>query len=168
MSLPLRICLLLWLTPAAFAGPGPGGEEIIEGVRLLRTDFGTWSDSDGVFHSSNVLALKSGGNFGWRFRVNTEKESLKLRVALELPAPPKTWMWNGAVVLKNVSDDGLMKISADRRTATIEKEVLVSDGWVADAWVFDEGDPYGPHTVRIYAGEKLLRVFRFRVVEPKK
>jgi hypothetical protein len=100
--------------------------------------------------------------------VRTQKEEVKMRVVIELPVAPKRWMWNGEVLEKNESADGRMKLSADRRSASVENEVAVTDGWLMSPWTFDDGDPYGEHTVRVYIGEKLVRIFRFRIVEPKK
>jgi hypothetical protein len=163
----LRCCLLALLTLRAFAGLDGEGEEIAPGVVLFRSEFGIWDD-DGNFKAGSTLEVKDGSNFGWRFRVRTEKEELKIRVVLVLPAPPKVWGWNGEIVEKNVSSDGRMKLSADRRTATVEVERPVDDGWLMNAWTFGDGDPYGAHLARVYIGEKLVRVFRFRLIEPRK
>lgn len=169
-TLLLQLGLIAVLTTYGMAGVGPKAGEIAPGIQLLYSDFGSWrtSGDDLIYQRCNTMEIKPGERFGWRFRLKTEKEEVKMRVVLTLPAAPKQWVWNGAVVEKNESPDGAMKISPDRRTVTVEKEEMISDGWISDTWVFDHGDPYGDHTVRVYIGEQLIRVFRFRLREPKK
>lgn len=168
----LRLCLLAWL---AFGATGWSGgwrelkEEIEPGVWLLASDFGSWSgEPDRLkFCPTRTIELIPGRQFGWRFRVRTQKDTVKLRVALTLPAAPKEWTRFGEIVDQQVSKDGCMKISADRRTATVDDEFNAQTGWVMDSWVVAEGDPAGPHVVRIFINEKLVRIFRFHVVPPK-
>ena len=152
---------------AGLAGPP---EEIAPGVFLLYSQFGSWKSGNiwGGFTPTTVIEMKDGREFGWRLRVRTEKDSVKLKVVLTLPAPPKIWAHQGEIIEGNASRDGTMTISADRRTSTTESEHPVVDGWVLDGWSSAEGDPVGDHVVRIYANEKLVRVFRFQVVAPKK
>ncbi len=168
MTTLLRLCLFALLASGALAGVAGPGEEIAPGVFLLQSDFGVWKNGEAEFKAGREFAIKGGDQFGWRFRVRTEKDEVKMRVVFECPAAPKRWMWNGEVLEKNESSDGRMKLSPDRRTATTESEVAVSEGWMMSPWTFDDGDPYGDHVVRIYIGEKLVRIFRFRLVEPKK
>lgn len=163
------LCLLAWPWSPVLADLDGEGEELAPGVRLLWSEFGMWErlEESARFKVSSVITIKPGDSFGWRFRVAGDEEKIKMRVALELPAPPRTWTWNGEVVEKE-SSDGAMKISPDRRTAMVEKDVAISGGWAGDFWTFDHGDPYGPHTVRVFVGKKLVRIFRFKVLEPKK
>lgn len=157
--------------PTAHAGLTGTTEEIAPGVFLLYSDFGLWKQTDdgNTFLSTSVIELKANQSFGWRLRLRTEKPDVKLRVVLTLPAPPKIWAHLGEIIEKDVSSDGLMKISPDRRTATEETEYPVGDdGWINSSWSFADGDPTGDHVVRIYVKDKLLRIFRFKVVPAKK
>jgi len=145
-------------------------QEVAPGVFLLFSEFGVWKESDDqtTFTPTTVVEMKDNISFGWRFRVETDKDQVKMRVAITLPVPPKIWGHLGEVVEKDVSSDGAMKISADRRTATEEGDYPVVDGWITNTWSFAEGDPVGDHLVRIYINEKLVRVFRFKVIPAKK
>lgn len=167
-------CLLAVVTLAA-AAPAQAGltgvpQEVAPGVFLLFSEFGVWKDSDDetTFTPTTIVEMKDNVSFGWRFRVETDKDQVKMRVAITLPVPPKIWGHLGEVVEKDVSSDGAMKISADRRTATEEGDYPVVDGWITNTWSFAEGDPVGDHLVRIYINEKLVRVFRFKVIPAKK
>jgi hypothetical protein len=166
------VWVLLMLSTAMPARAGLSGpsEEIAPGVFLLYSEFGCWKAGNvwEGFVPTEVIEMKESNSFGWRFRVRTDKDWLKLKVVLTLPAAPKVWAHEGEIVEKDVSSDGTMKLSADRRTSTTESEFPVMNGWVFNSWSFAEGDPVGDHVVRVYANEKLVRVFRFKVVPAKK
>ena len=100
--------------------------------------------------------------FGWRLRLAGTGSVVKAVEELTLPEPPASWI--------GIDGDEYSptRISPDRRTATTTSFYTLQDGWIEHSWCIAEGDPAGPHTIRILAEGEVLKRFDFTVSEPYK
>lgn len=117
------------------------------GVEMPADDEGTV-----FFVETSRVPMVVGTTFGWRMHLEGAPPLLQMREELILPEAPRTWRYDGAT-----------EISRDRHTATTSRTVKTVDGWLENYWSFTEGDPEGIYKLRVYAGDELLKEFRFRV-----
>ena len=110
------------------------------------------SGSSGI-SETNVIPLRSGQCYGWALRVEPEQRSVTIREVFELPAPGN---WNVG--------DQATAVARNARTAVTQFEAPLGEGMITHGWCVAEGDPAGPHRIRVYHGESLLHDFRFTVV----
>ncbi|HTU10577.1 MAG TPA: hypothetical protein VMG08_06715 [Allosphingosinicella sp.] len=99
-----------------------------------------------------VVPLRTGQCYGWALRVEPEERTVSIREVFELPAPGN---WNVG--------DQMSAVARNARTAVTQFEAPLSEGVITHGWCVAEGDPAGPHRIRVYHGETLLRDFRFTV-----
>ena len=93
--------------------------------------------------------------YEWVIRVQPEDRTVTIHELLELPAAPEHW---------ELDPDFATAVTADRSRAVTELEESLADGFMSNSWCVSEGDPTGPHRIRVYAGDRLLHDFRFEVV----
>ncbi|HYD13330.1 MAG TPA: hypothetical protein VEC11_10830 [Allosphingosinicella sp.] len=101
---------------------------------------------------TNVIPLRTGQCYGWALRVEPEQRSVTIREVFELPAPGN---WNVG--------NQMSAVARNARTAVTEFEAPLGEGLITHGWCVAEGDPAGPHRIRVYHGETLLHDFRFTV-----
>jgi hypothetical protein len=91
--------------------------------------------------------------FGWTIEIVPGKGEVTLREELRLPSRAGDWPSSSET---NVHPDG-----AGATTTLVQN---LSDGILAHEWCLSAGDPAGPHSVRVFHGDRLLREFNFTVV----
>jgi hypothetical protein len=141
-----RILVLLALGLWQSAGPASAAD-----VEVLKAEFGLF-DSFPVaarFKVSKTVPLKAGKAYGWRIHLKTKKSSVHLREVFELPRAPKTWPEAGT------------QITDDRKTAILERDVPVRDGFVQNIWSVAPGDPCGDSIIRVFIDNSEAAVFHF-------
>lgn len=95
-----------------------------------------------------------GSCFRWALTVPPEQRDVTLREVFELPAP--TPNWGGITERTVVADNG--------RHVTTRLDENLDDGTLGHAWCITDGDPVGPHRIRVYQGDNLLHQFDFEVM----
>jgi hypothetical protein len=93
--------------------------------------------------------------FGWFILFKADKPTVVWREEFELPVAPPTWGPGEAM--------GIFQVSPDRRTAITERIVPTKIGFIANEWRYANGDPIGPHKMRVYIDGQLIREFSFDI-----
>lgn len=143
--------------PVVVAPPIAATErDSLSDIEIVRSDFGLFSPPNSgkpSFQVSRRVPLQEGQGYGWYVELKTTKPRIKWREELVVPTPPATWGIQGSTAQHSISDD--------RRTLTTEREVAPNRGLIYNMWAVAAGDPKGPHIVRVYVEEKLVRTFEF-------
>ncbi len=166
MRLILRVLVLLTLAGVAattHAGfKAANSDELAPDLQLVSAEFGIVKQAeDGTIQiiPEKKIPLVFGQQYGWRLRFRTARKLLALREEFVLPAAPRAW---GS---ERPSRD--FKLTPDRKTATTEGVVMLTDGMIQHAWSVANGDPAGDYEIRLFIEGKLVRTFRFEVAPPK-
>ena len=93
--------------------------------------------------------------YNWVLTVAPEDRAIAVREVFELPASAEQW---------GQDPTGVTAVSRDRTRAVTEIEETLDDGVLTHGWCVAEGDPIGPHRIRVFVGDQLLHDFRFEVV----
>ncbi len=107
------------------------------------------------FAESSRVPLIPGQQYGWLIAIKSNQAAVKWKEEFSLPTDPKTWGVDEPV--------GTRRISKDRKTSVTERTAQVVNGHIFNVWSVAEGDPRGPHSIRVYASGKLLATFNFEV-----
>jgi hypothetical protein len=102
---------------------------------------------------ATIIPLRMGVCYGWAIRVDPEQRTVVIREVFELPGPGN---WNVG--------DQMSAVARNARTAVTQFEAPLNEGSISHGWCVAEGDPAGPHRIRVYHGETLLHDFRFTLV----
>ena len=144
----MRLCFLLamlCLAPTASAAP--------PAFKVLKAEFGVVSPNG--FRPSAKVPLRGGQGFGWVIQLEIDRESVKWREEIRMPAAPASW---------RVEDkEARHTLSADRRTSILERESRLEDGVVYNFWQLEPGDPKGRYTMRVMIEGLLVSTFEFDV-----
>ena len=90
----------------------------------LKGEFGVWdAETNGTpkLLPTRVVPLELGMMYGWRIQLTNKVESVRVKQVLTLPGAPQNWGTSTGI-----------RLSADRRTATIETKQKPVDGWIFD------------------------------------
>lgn len=126
---------------------------------VVETDF-TIAVPDGsggqITESSTLVPLLEGACYDWHIKLAKTKGTIEVVEVYTMPGQPEHLGLdeNGQSV---VSDDGL--------TVTTTRSLTPDDGWIGDGWCVSAGDPVGPYSFEIKAGDTLLHRFEFTVEE---
>jgi S1-C subfamily serine protease len=135
--------------------------ESITDVEIVRSDFGLFGavpTGDPAFQASRSVPLQEDQTYGWFMELKTSKPKIKWREEIVFPSPLAILDIHGSTAQHSTSEDGL--------TVTTELEEVVPDGGlIYHMWGVAAGDPKGPHVMRIYVEDKLVRTFEFEVEE---
>jgi hypothetical protein len=135
--------------------------ESITDVEIVRADFGLFGaipSGDPAFKASRTVPLEEDQTYGWFMELKTSKPKIKWREEIVFPSPLAILDIHGSTAQHSTSEDGL--------TVTTELEEVVPDGGlIYHMWGVAAGDPKGPHVMRIYVEDKLVRTFEFEVEE---
>jgi hypothetical protein len=112
---------------------------------------------DDKFQITDTVPLVEGQAYGWIIKLGPGVEQVNVKEVFELPAKPETWGSGETGVEHEISRDG--------RISTTEKMMVVEDGFIQNYWSVAAGDPPGDYVIRVYADDRLLETFRFKVVE---
>jgi hypothetical protein len=104
---------------------------------------------------TSVVPLRTGQCYGWVIRVTPEERTVTIREVFELPGPGN---WGSS------SGDRTSAVSHNGRISVSEFQMPLGGGTIMDSWCVAEGDPAGPHRIRVYHGETLLHDFHFTLV----
>jgi hypothetical protein len=129
------------------AGPPPAQ------FKVTKAEFGVIVP--GGFQPTTKVPLKDGQSFGWVIQLDTQRDLIKWREELRMPAAPKTWQ----------ADDksGKHTVSADRKTSILEREARIENGLIYNFWQISPGDPKGRYTMRVMLEGMLVSTFDFDV-----
>jgi len=119
----------------------------------LKGEFGVWdAETNGTpkLLPTRVVPLELGMMYGWRIQLTNKVESVRVKQVLTLPGAPQNWGTSTGI-----------RLSADRRTATIETKQKPVDGWIFDIIRIADGDPEGKHNLEIFVDGKSLTNFQF-------
>ncbi len=120
---------------------------------------GDGEGNERLIASDLVPYLPNRACFGWRIRLAEAPTLVRVREVLQLPEAPAFWSGEGDEYSPHT-------FSADRRTATTEEYKAPVDGWLASQWCIVEGDPTGPHSIKVYIEGDLIGNFDFEVKKP--
>jgi hypothetical protein len=136
---------MLCLAPAGSAAP--------PAFKVLKAEFGVVSPAG--FRPATKVPLKGGQGFGWVIQLDIQRDSVKWREEIRLPAAPGSW---------RVEDtEARHTLSADRRTSVLERESRLEGGVVYNFWQLEPGDPRGRYTMRVMIEGLLVSIFEFDV-----
>jgi hypothetical protein len=121
--------------------------------KVLKAEFGVVVP--GGFQPTTKVPFKEGQSFGWVIQLETQRDLVKWREELRLPAAPQTWHAD--------EQSGTHTLSADRRTSTLEREAKVENGLIYNFWQVSPGDPKGRYTLRVMLEGMLVSTFEFDV-----
>ncbi|MBS4097598.1 MAG: hypothetical protein KGZ83_12270 [Sulfuricella sp.] len=144
------------LPAAASSAPRNDAAMPTEIMMVLGSDFGLFRKGEGgalTFERANSFPLVPGQAYGWVIRLQTEKKTVKWREEFTLPVKPETW--------GDPAD--YVSISADGRTAVVEKVVELKDGAISNSWDMAPGDPKGKYVSRVWVEGQLIGTFEFEV-----
>jgi hypothetical protein len=104
---------------------------------------------------TTTIPLRAGQCYGWALRVEPEERTIPIREVFDLPAAGN---WNSSAETETSA------VSGNRRTAVTEFQAPLNQGVITHAWCVADGDPAGPHRIRVYHGDTLLHDFHFTLV----
>ena len=124
--------------------------------KIMDAHFLVTDGQSAPIETTNVPYRPNASCYTWVLSVAPENRNLSVREVFQLPASARTW-----------GDDptGITAVNNDRSTAVTEFIDSLGDGLISHGWCVIEGDPAGPHRIRVFAGDVLLHEFRFNVVE---
>ncbi len=146
------------LTRPAVTGPSPGNLDLELAPDLVVTGalFGVIElDDDGAprFAPAEAVPLEPGLEFGWVVWLETGRPSVRWREIFR-SASPDNWQIEG---------DGDYRLSEDRTTLTLEREVAPDAGRIANFWQVAPGDLPGPHRIQVFVEDAPVADFAFEV-----
>ena len=113
-------------------------------------------DAQGEVVETTSIPHRPGAScYSWVLLVEPENRTLSVRELFELPDSAETW---------NSDPSAVTVVNRDRSGAVTEFEESLGDGVITHSWCVAEGDPVGPHRIRVFVGDRLLHDFRFSVV----
>jgi len=142
--------LLLAMAMAAAQGGDKAAAPTIEGAHFVVTDA-----DGGDSETSNVPYRPETSCYSWVIEVSPEPRELRVREVFELPGSADSW---------GEDPTAFTAVNGDRSTAVTEFADSLEDGVISHGWCVAQGDPTGPHRIRVFAGDRLLHDFRFSVV----
>ena len=144
----MRLVLLLAVLCLASTGGA-----VPPAFKVLKAEFGVASPFG--FRPSTKVPLKAGQGFGWVIQLDIQRDSVKWREEIRMPAAPASW---------RVEDkEARHTLSADRRTSILERESRLEDGVVYNFWQLEPGDPKGRYTMLVMIEGLLVSTFEFDV-----
>ena len=132
----------------------------VAGIQIKRAEFGVFRDlnSPAATLDPTRVVARDGRPIGWVIAVDTQKSTVRWREEFTVPAPPQHWG-----LAPDTSDIRPTSISADKLTASTERQVATGGGTISHWWKLDASDPRGPHTMRVYVEDVLVGNFAFDV-----
>ena len=152
---------LMTLIAIAIAAQGSGKAEpptIINTHFLVADGPGQPVESNRVPHRPNRSC------YSWAITVPPASRELAVREVFELPGSAPIWGDDPASGVPAPDDGSVTAVNRDRSTGVTEFTDSLADGLIAHGWCVAEGDPIGPHRIRVFVGDALLHEFRFEVV----
>ena len=140
--------------PEWSADSDDGAPQVVE---VVNTEFGlfTGNQSDGYsFEPATVIPNDVRVSYGWRIKVKTSSQWVRVREEFILPKKPETW-GGPSRPDRLIVDDGRACIS--KRTQP------VVDGVISQIWGLAPGDPNGIYEFKVYVDDKLIGDFKFEV-----
>ena len=153
---PFEIAAVSTAAPAAPASPV---FPEIPGVVVKQFAFGVFHDTEtaAIRLDPTLEVSRNGTPVGWVIKLDTSQPTVRWREEFTTPVPPQTW---GLTADK--ADTKLPNLSADKRTATIERRVPVKSD-IFHHWTLDASDPAGPYTMRVWVEDVLVATVNFLV-----
>jgi hypothetical protein len=148
MLISLMLASLFVMQPADAASPA---------IKVKNGLFFSTLLNDGKLQirpTNRIPFIPKASCYEWLLQVEAEPKTVSIREVFELPAPAKSWP----------TQEGL-KVASDRQSSTTMISDDISDGMIGHGWCVAEGDPLGPHDIRVYDGERLLHHFTFEVFD---
>jgi len=129
--------------------------QVADDLRVTYAYFGIFelADQDSFFFPTDQVPYREGLEYGWLMILETTRASICWREEYELPAPPRSW--------GSIEAGGDTTISEDGRTATTEICQDTADKVIGNSWILQNGDPLGPHEMRIYVESVPVKTFEF-------
>lgn len=140
--------------PEWSADSDDGAPQIVE---VIKTEFGlfTGNESDGYsFKPAAVITNDVRVSYGWRIKVKTSSQWVRVREEFILPKKPETW-GGPSRPDRLIVDDG--------RTCISTLKLPVIGGMISQVWGFAPGDPNGVCQFKVYVDDKLIGDFKFEV-----
>ncbi len=131
--------------------------QLADDLRVIYAYFGIFEldDQGSFFFPTDQVPYREGLEYGWIMILDSTRGSVCWREEYELPAPPRSW--------GTVETGGDTTIAKDGRTATTEFCQDAADQVLGNSWILQNGDPLGPHEMRIYVDGVPVRTFEFVV-----
>jgi len=95
--------------------------------------------------------------YGWRLKLNDDRSLVQYTEEFILPSKPATWEAES-------NPYSTSTISKDRTTSITKEFAAPKDGWISNHWCIAEGDPNGPHKMKISVADKPMGEVNFEVV----
>ncbi len=147
-SLALGIAVAL-----SVAGQAADRAPVVVGAHFFAFDQRNFPS--GVVETNRIPHRPETSCYHWVIAVEPEDRTLAIRELFELPASAEHW---------DRPPGEATIVGADGSNAVTEFQDSLDDGAISHGWCVAEGDPTGPHRIRVFAGERLLHEFRFEVV----
>ena len=162
-SLAMAFFLIAGSAGAQTATPTKTGNAAYPAVpemQIQRAEFGVFRDlnSPATTLDPTRVVARDGRPIGWVIAVDTQKPTVRWREEFTVPAPPQHWG-----LTPDKGDIRPPTVSADKLTATTERQVMVGGGTISHWWKLDATDARGPHTMRVYVEDVLVSSFSFDV-----
>lgn len=114
--------------------------------------------------STRVPYRPNSSCYTWVITVPPESRELAVREVFELPGSAPIWGSDPASGIPEQDDGSVTAVNRDRSTGVTEFSDSLEDGAITHGWCVAEGDPTGPHRIRVFVGDAMLHEFRFEVV----
>lgn len=154
----MKLTTLIAIAIAAQGG-GKGGVPTVTDTHFL-VDDGSGQPVD----STRVPYRPRTSCYSWVIAVPAERRELAVREVFELPDSAPTWGSDSDLGVVEQDDGSVTAVNRDRSTGVTEFRDSLEDGLIVHGWCVAEGDPTGPHRIRVFVGDTLLHEFRFEVV----
>jgi uncharacterized protein YdgA (DUF945 family) len=143
----------------AASATGPADNvAIAAGTEVVQADFGLFNSPGSEkpsFVPGKLVPLVPNQNYGWVMQLHTDKAVVKWKEEISLPVKPASW--------GPPESAGGLSISADGRSATIEKIGVPDHGAISSQWFIESGDPKGHYVLRVTVEDTPAQVFEFDV-----
>jgi len=138
---------------SGFQAPQPGGAAPSSNVATfpegssageLQAKFGLIgvdTNGDATFAETRTVPNTVGQSFGWFIEVGALSEPISWTEEFTLPEAPVSW--------ETSESQPNASVSKNRRTITIQDEGEATEGYIYGVWEVAEGDPSGPHLMRV-------------------
>jgi hypothetical protein len=135
------------------AAPPPDDGPVVTGTRFF--GFDPTNLPGGLVETDRIPHRPETSCYQWAIAVAPEDRILIVRELFELPGAAEQW---------GTSPELDTLVTSDRSRSVTQFEDSLDDGIITHGWCVAQGDPIGPHRIRVYAGDRLLHEFRFEVI----
>ena len=121
----------------------------------------TGADGKTIFKAINEIDANNGEGLYWYIFLRTNRDLIKYEEEIKMSGPT-TW---GSLEDKTLKGDKYIdvKVSDDKSSVVILKEIATSHGIISSSWRFDKDEPRGPISINVTFEGKVISTFNWNL-----